>query len=289
MRGFFIATLILAFSVNVSRSEEAVSLKTGLRGISGTGGYRGRGAYLQYGDIWRVRANYSDYRFNSSTGTTRTAGLRTDYQSDNAAFGLVAMVTPRNDFYENRAFGADGDWAIPLGESFDAASSLSEVEFGLWWLQTRHSQIVPATPILPQKLNVIINQHDLGLSLAFTEGNFTLSADIFRSLYDQDVSAIPAAASLRPSLGETAALVNGFPASGAAARLDFSRWPALIPSLSLTATHYAIQPRPATLASNIGIALKHGGLDLNLGYEIVRQKGSPDSKYFNFSGSFNFQ
>lgn len=54
--------------------------KGAVRGAVGTGSYVGRGVSLQYGDAWRLKGSYSDYRYDGSTGTTRTAGLRASYQ-----------------------------------------------------------------------------------------------------------------------------------------------------------------------------------------------------------------
>ncbi|MDO8756655.1 MAG: hypothetical protein Q7J64_01475, partial [Elusimicrobiota bacterium] len=161
----------------VIRAEEGESeplgVKTGLRGTIGTGGYLGRGAYLQYGEAWRLKASYSDYRFDGSTGTTRTAGLRGSYQGDSLSVGVTASATPRNDFYANRAFGVDGGWTFILDDS-DEPSGLEEFELGAWWSQTRHSQIVPATRALPDERNVVINQHDFGVSASLTAFDTTL-------------------------------------------------------------------------------------------------------------------
>ena len=36
------------------------------------------------------------------------------------------------------------------------------------------------------------------------------------------------------------------------------------------------------------MTLRYGGLGVDLGYELVRQKGATDTKYFSFGGSFKF-
>lgn len=292
MRGYLpvLACVLLSFAGAV-RAEEGdarpVGVKAAARGTVGSGGYLGRGASLQYGDAWRLKGSYSDYRFDGSTGTTRTAGLRASYQGENLAAGLSASVTPRNDSYANRSFGADASWTFLLDES-DEPTGLEELELGAFWSQTRHSQIVPATPALPTRRDVVINQNDLGVTASATAWDLTLSVDASRSVYDQDFNDLPAAARRRPRLAETASLVNGFPSRSATARLDYSRWLAFSPYASFTTTRYEIQPQPASSAASAGAAMKFGGLGLDLGYEVVRQKGSPDSKYFSFGVSFKF-
>jgi hypothetical protein len=161
---FLVALLFSPVVLRAQEGEEAkpIGVKTGLRGTVGTGGYLGRGAYLQYGDAWRLKASYSDYRYDGSTGTTRTAGLRASYQGENLAAGINFSVTPRNDFYANRSFGADGGWTFVFNEDSEEVSGLEELELGAFWSQTRHSQIVPGTVLLPEQRNLIINQHDLG-------------------------------------------------------------------------------------------------------------------------------
>ena len=292
MRGYLpVVALVLLFAAAGVRAEEGdakpLGVKTGARGTLGSGGYIGRGAYLQLGDAWRVKGSYSDYRFTDSTGTTRTAALRASYQGENLAAGLNFSVTPRNDSYANRAFGADGGWTFVLDDS-EEPSGLEEFELGAWWTQTRHSQIVPSTPAQPKERDVIINQHDLGVTASLTGWDLTLSLDASRSMYDQDFADLPAAARRRPRLGETASLVNGFPERSGSARLEYGRWRACTPYISVAATRYEIQPQTASLTSGAGLTLKYGGLGVDLGYELVRQKGAADTKYFNFGGSFKF-
>jgi len=253
----------------------------------GSGGYLGRGAFLQYGDAWKLRANYSDYRFDGSTGTTRTAGLRASYAGERLSVGLSASVTPLNDNYSNRSFGADAGWIFALDES-DEPSGLEEAELGLFWTQTRHSQTVPATPVLPQARKVTVNQHDLGVSGSVTGWDVTLSADAFRALYDQDFDDLPAAVRRRPRLNELLSLVNGFPERGASARLEYERWTAVTPYLTFATTRYKIQPQPASTTGGAGAALRAGGLGLDVSYELVRQKGSDDAKYVNFAATYRF-
>ena len=293
MRGSLpVLACVLIFSAAAVRAEESDAKplwKAAARGTVGTGGYLGRGASLQYGDAWRLKGSYSDYRFDASTGTTRTAGLRASYQAENLSAGLSASVTPRNDAYANRSFGADGSWTFLLGEGRDAgASGLEDLELGAFWSQTRHSQIVPATPAFPRERNVVINQHDLGLTAALTAWDATLSLDASRSVYDQDFDDLPTAAVRVRRLGEAATLVNSFPERSGSARLEYGRWRTCVPYVAFTAIRYHIQPQPALTTTGAGVSLRYGGLGVDLGYELVRQKGSPDSKYFNFGGSFKF-
>lgn len=289
-RFLLIFTLALTIPAAARAQEgepEPIGVKTGARGTIGTGGYLGRGAFLQYGQNWLVRANYSDYRFDGSTGTTRTAGLRASYQGDNLSVGVMASVTPRNDFYANRAFGVDGGWTFVLDDS-DEPSFFEEFELGAWWGQTRHSQVVPATRTLPIVRDVIVNQHDFGVSASLTAFDATLSVDAYRSIYDQDFDDVPAAARRRPRLAQTAALVNGFPERGGSARLDYSRWRAFSPFVSIAATRYKIQPQPATATAAAGASFRFRGFAGDLGYELVRQKGTADTKYLTFGASFKF-
>lgn len=293
MRGYLpVLACVLIFSAGAARAEEGdaqpIGIKTGVRGTVGTGGYVGRGAYLQYGDAWRLKGSYSDYRFEGSTGTTRTAGLRASYQGDNLSAGLNASVTPRNDNYANRSFGADGGWTFILNEESEGSSGLQDFELGAFWSQTRHSQIVPATRALPQERDIVINQHDLGVNAALTGWDVTLSVDASRSVYDQNFDNLPDASRRRPRLAQTASLVNGFPERSGSARLDYSRWRAFSPYVSFSATRYKIQPQPASATASAGASFKYGGLGVDLGYELVRQKGVDDTKYFNFGGSFKF-
>ncbi len=293
MKGYsLILACVLIFSAGAVRAEEGdakpIGVRTGVRGTVGTGGYLGRGAYLQYGDAWRLKGSYSDYRFEGSTGTTRTAGLRASYQGENLSVGLNASVTPRNDSYANRSFGADGGWTFILNEGSEDSSGLEDFELGAFWSQTRHSQIIPATRALPQERNIIINQHDLGLSAALTGWDVTLSVDASRSIYDQNFDDLPDASRRRPRLAQAASLVNGFPERSGSARLEYGRWRACVPYVSAAATRYKIQPQPASLTSGAGATLRYGGLAVDLGYELVRQKGVDDTKYFNFGGSFRF-
>lgn len=286
LRTSLLALLLLPAA---ARAEDAALplWKTSVRGTVGTGGYTGRGASLQFGDAWKLKGTYSDYAFDGSTGTTRTGALRGSYQGENLSAGINVSVTPRNDSYANRSFGADAAWLFVLDDS-DDPSGLEEAEVGLFWNQTRHSLIVPATPAVPQARNVVINQHDLGLSASLTGWDFTLSLDASRTVYDQDFSGLPAAVRLRPRLTETAALVNGFPERNASARLEWARWSAFVPYSSVSVTRYEIQPQPNSTTGTAGAALKYGPFGLDLSYELVRVKGSADSKYFNFSASAKF-
>lgn len=269
------------------RDAEPVGVKAAARGTVGTGGYLGRGASLQVGDAWRLKGSYSDYRFDGSTGTTRTAGLRASYQGENLAAGLSFSVTPRNNFYANRAFGVDGGWTFVLDGS-DEPSGIEELELGAFWSQTRHSQIVPATPALPARRDVVINQHDFGVTAAVTAWDLTFSVDGSRSTYDQDFDALPAASRRRPRLAQAASLVNGFPERSGSARLDYSRWRAFSPYVAVAVTRYAIQPQPASTTGSAGASFRYEGLVADLGYELVRQKGVGDTKYFNFGVSCKF-
>lgn len=281
------ALLLSAAAVRAQEGDaEPVGVKAAVRGTVGTGGYLGRGASLQYGDAWRLKGSYSDYRFDGSTGTTRTAGLRASFQGENLAAGVSFSVTPRNDAYANRAFGADLSWTFILDDSEDP-SGIEDIELGAFWSRTRHSQVVPGTPALPER-EIVINQDDLGASFALTAWDATLSVDAYRALYDQDFYSLPAAIRRRPRLAEAVSLVNGFPARGGTVRLDYSRWLAFSPYASLAVTRYEIQPQPASAAASAGAAMKFGGLSLDLGYELVRQKGVPDTKYLNFGASFKF-
>lgn len=280
---------LMAAGAAPARCEESepIGVKTSARATIGTGGYLGRGAGLQFGRDWQLKGSYSDYRFDGSTGTTRTFGLRGSYQGENLALGVSASVTPRHDAYVNRAFGMDAGWVFILDDS-DEPSGLEDLDLSAWWSQTRHSQIVPATPALPIERNIIINQNDFGVAAALTGWDTTLSVDAFRAVYDQDLNRVPAAVRRRPRLAETAALVNSFPERGASARLDHSRWRAFSPYVSLATTRYKIQPQPATVTAGAGVAFGHGGFSGDVGYELVRQKGADDTKYLNVSGSFRF-
>ena len=282
------ALLLCSAAIRAQAGDaEPVGVKAAARGTVGTGGYLGRGASLQYGEAWRLKGSYSDYRYDGSTGTTRTAGLRASYMGENLSAGLSFSITPRNDFYANRAFGADGGWTFVFGDE-EEPSGLEELELGVFWSQTRHSQIVPATPALPTRRTVVINQHDFGVNAAVTAWDLTLSVDASRSVYDQDFDDLPAASRRRPRLAETASLVNGFPERSGTVRLDYERWRAFSPYVSLSATRYAIQPQPASTTGSAGAAMKFGDFGLDLGYELVRVKGSDDTKYFNFGASFKF-
>lgn len=292
MKGYLLVfACVLNFAAVAVRAEEGdpqpIGVKFGARGTIGTGGYKGRNGYLQYGDAWRVRGSYADYDYDGSTGTTRTIGLRASYQGDSLSVGLNASVTPRNDNYANRAFGADGAWTFLLNEGSEEPGGLEEFELGAFWSQTRHSQIIPGNAALEER-DVNLNQHDLGISAAVTAWDLTLSLDASRSIYDKDFSQLPNASLRFRRLTEAASLVNGFPERAGSARLEYGRWRACIPYISAAATRYSIQPQPASLTSGAGVALKYGGLGVDLGYELVRQKGSADTKYFNFGGSFKF-
>jgi len=291
MRGYLpvLACVLLSFAgaVRAEEGDAAPLWKSAVRGTVGTGSYVGRGASLQYGDAWRLKGSYSDYRYDGSTGTTRTAGLRASYQGEHLSAGLTASLTPRNDAYANRSFGADGGWTFLFGDGEEPAG-IEELELGAFWSQTRHSQIVPATRALPTERNVVINQHDLGLSASVTAWDLTLSVDASRSVYDQDFDSLPAAVRRIPRLTETVALVNSFPERSGSVRLDWSRWRAFSPYVSFAATRYKIQPQPAAATASAGASMRFGGVGLDLGYDLVRQKGSPDSKYFNFGASFKF-
>lgn len=290
LRSLLFTTLLLLPAALRAEDGDAKPLwKSAVRGTIGSGKYIGRGATLQYGDLWRVKGSYSDYRFNGSTGTTRTASVRGAYQGENLSAGITLSLTPRNNSYANRSFGADGAWTFVFDDGDgDGPGGLEEMEFGGWWTQTRHSQIVPATPVLPTERTIIINQHDIGMSASATAWNFTLSIDGYRSLYDQDFSQLPAAVRLRPRLAETASLVNSFPDRGGSARIEWSHWRAFVPYISAAATHYSIQPQPAALTCGMGAAMKYGNFGLDLGYELTRQKGAGDTKYFNFGVSAKF-
>lgn len=292
MRSYLpVFALVLMFSAGAVRAEEGdakpIGIKTGVRGTIGTGGYVGRGAYLQYGDAWRLKGSYSDYRYDGSTGTTRTVGLRASYQGENLSVGLNASVTPRNDNYANRSFGADGGWTFTLNEGREDSSGLEDFELGAFWSQTRHSQIIPGNAALPER-DINLNQHDLGVSAALTGWDVTLSVDASRSIYDKEFSNLPTASLRFRRLTEAASLVNGFPERAGSARLEYGRWRACVPYISAAATRYSIQPQPASLTAGAGVALKYGGLGVDLGYELVRQKGADDTKYFSFGGSFKF-
>ncbi|MBI5246810.1 MAG: hypothetical protein HY923_06480 [Elusimicrobia bacterium] len=285
----FIGLLLL--SPAASRAEEGDSkplFKVGQRNTLGTGGYVGHGGYIQYGDEWRLKGGYSDYRFDGSTGTTRSFSARGAFQGENLSLGLNASVTPRNDAYANRSFGVDGAWTFILDEGREEESGLQDFELGAWWAQTRHSQIVPGTAVLLPERIVIINQHDFGVNAALTAWDFNLALDASRTIYDQDFDDLPAAVRFRPRLTETAALVNGFPERSGSARLEYSGWRPCAPYVSAVATRYKIQPQPNSLTAGAGVALRWGNVVLDLGYELTRQKGSPDSKYFNFGGSVRF-
>lgn len=290
MRGLLAVSLFVLVAALGARAEDSKPLwKAGQRNTVGSGNYVGHGGYLQYGDEWRLKGNYSDYRFDGSTGTTRTFGARGSYQDDNLAAGLTFSVTPRNDSYANRSFGLDAAWTFVFDDDKgDDDGGLQDLEVGAWWTQTRHSQIVPATPLLPQERNVIINQHDLGVNAALTAWDFTASVDASRSVYDQDFAGLPAAVRVRPRLAETASLVNSFPAKSGSARLEYSGWRPCAPYVSATATRYEIQPQTNSATYAAGAAIKWGNAGLDLGYELTRQKGVADTKYFNFGGSFKF-
>jgi hypothetical protein len=262
-------------------------VKTGLQATVGSGGYLGRSAYVQYGAEWRVKGGYSDYRYDSSTGTTRTLSLRGSYQGERLAAGVKLSVTPRNDAYANRAFGVDAGWTFILDDA-DEPTGLSELELGGWWTQTRHSQIVPKTLAVNRERDVVINQHDLGLSAALTGWDFTLAIDAFRSLYDQDFGALPTAAIRLPRLGETASLVNSFPERGGGVNLEYMGWEHVTPYVTISTTKYKIQPQPATTTTGAGVALKRGAFGLDLGLERTHQAGAKDTRYFTFGGSFRF-
>ncbi len=296
---FALAALLLPLSALAQDQElvtdappaaAALPFKVGAKGTVGTAGYKGRSAYFQIGRDWSAKASYSDYQFDGSTGTTgttRTLGLRLAWQGEAFSAGLTGSVVPRNDMYANRSFGLDGAYVLSLlGE--EEEGGLEEIEFSGWWTQTRHSQIIPATLVLPQERNVVVNQHDLGLAIAVTGWDFTLSVDGSKSHYDEDFTGQPQAARRRPRLAETLSLVNGFPDASASARVDYDGWDAVSPYVSFATTRYKLQPQPASATSGLGAAFRYKGATLDLGYELVRVKGSADSKYFTFGGSFRF-
>src|SRR3989338_7080022 len=123
---------------------EPVGVKAAARGTVGTGGYLGRGASLQYGEAWRLKGSYSDYRYDGSTRTPPTPRPR-----DTPPPALSFPPAPRNAFSATRAFGADAGWTFVFGDE-EEPSGLEELELGVFWSQTRHSQIVPATPARPR-------------------------------------------------------------------------------------------------------------------------------------------
>jgi hypothetical protein len=295
MKRTFVAPLLglLLLAPIVSRAEEGAArplFKTGARGTVGSGGYLGRDAYLQFGDVWRLKGSYSDYRFDGSTGTTRTAALRGNYQGENLSLGLNGSLTPRNDNYANRSFGVDGAWTFFLNDvnSSEDEGELTEFELGAWWSQTRHSQIVPATATQPNARTVIINQHDLGVNASITGEDVTVSVDGTRTLYDQNFANLPTAIKKIPRLGETLSLVNSFPDKSASVRVKYGRWRACVPFVSVAASRYHVQPQPNTLIGGAGVSLHYEGLGADLSYELVRQKGANDTKYFSFGGSWRF-
>ena len=147
---------------------------------------------------------------------------------------------------------------------------------------------MPATPVLRDERNVVINQHDLGVTAALTAWDFTLSLDASRTIYDQNFDLLPLASRFRPRLSEAASLVNGFPERSGSARLEYSGWRPCTPYVSASATRYSIQPQPNSFTSGAGVAIKWGNAGIDLGYELTRVKGSADTKYLNFGGSLRF-
>lgn len=293
-----LAAVLLAFAVpGAVRSEElpasgeataAPFYKAGLKGTVGSGHYKGRSAYFQLGRDWTAKGTYSDYRFDGSTGTTRSLGVKLGWQGESLSLGANFSAVPRNDSYSNRAFGLDASYVFNLNDDDADGGGFEEVETAFWWNQTRHLQVIPATPLLPVAREFVINQHDLGASVSVTAWDFTLSVDGTKTHYDQDFSGLPRAALLRPRLGETADLVNGFPDAAGSARLEWGAYRVCVPYVSAAVTRYKIQPQPNSATYGLGATMRRGRYGLDLGYELTRVKGASDSKYLTFAGAVKF-
>lgn len=275
---------LLAAPAAAQDAPPAWPVKLGGKTVLGSAGYVGRSGYLQLGSTWRIRGGYWDYRYDGATDTVRTGSLRAGYQGESLALALVGSVTPLADAYRSVSWGAEGGWTFLPEEGFVE-------EWGLdgWWSQTRHSQVVPATPALPRERTLVVNQHDLGLGASVTAFLATLTVDGYASLYDQDYfEDLNAVARRRPRLSAAVSLVNGFPRGGASARLDVEalRW--LTPYASVSYTSYRVSTSAPSRSLGAGASLRAGPLTLDGGWELTRQSGADDARYVTLGGSVRF-
>ena len=282
----FVALLGAPALAQEAAEPSAWPVKFGGKRTTGSGGYKGRSGYVQVGSQWRLRAGFSDYTFDGTTTTTRTGSLRASYQGEHLSLGVNVSVTPRAEEYRNRAWGVEGGWVFLPEEE---GGALEEWELNGWWSQTRHHQSVLATPALPVQRELIINQHDLGVGASITAWKATLSADAYASFYDQDYfEDLNAAARRRPRLSSAVSLVNGFPRSGASARLDYEAASWLVPYVSYSRTNYRVAGQPVSHVLGGGAALTYKAVGVEVGYEKVRQQGAYDTSYLSLGGSLRF-
>lgn len=262
--------------------------KVGGKFSGGTGGYRSKSGYAQYGAAWKLRAGFSSYDYDGSSVPVRTGTLRLSYQGEHLSFGVNGSATPLVEEYRSRGWGAELGWLFTPGDA-DADALIDEWDIGAWWAQTRHHQSIPATPALPVQRELIINQHDLGGSLSVTAGVVTLSVDGYTTLYDQDnFAAVVAASRVRPRLANAADLVNGFPSNGQSARLDVEAASWAVPYVSASRTDYELARQAVSTTVGGGVSFKYDRFGLDLGYEVSRQAGSPDAKYASAGASVRF-
>lgn len=268
--------------------ERPPLVRSGGKVSGGSGGYRARSGYVQAGREWKLRAGYSGYEFDGSTGTVHTGTLRASYQGEHLSLSAYGSFTPLVQEYRSRGWGADAAWLFTPGD-VDEDAWVDEWEAGVFWSQTRHQQTVLATPANPVQRELVVNQNDVGGSLSVTAWRVTLSADGYTSLYDQDnFAALNVGSRRRPRLAAAADLVNSFPQNGQSARLDLELLDWAVPYAAASRTTFAAPRTPAAWTLGGGLSLRLGDIGIEAGFERNRQAGSDDQRYWSLGGSLRF-
>jgi hypothetical protein len=286
--------LLLALASPAAAQTEGLTpsswlYKAGGKYSAGTGGFRSRSAYVQAGSRWKLRAGYTGYDYDGSTGTTHTGSLRASFQGEHLSLGVNGAFTPLVMDYRSQSWGAEAGWLFTPGDADDDAF-IEEVELSSWWTQTRHEQTLLPNVAGRPSVQFVVNQQDIGGGLSLTAGIATLSLDGSASLYDRSGAAVVAvsAAKPRPRLAAAADLVNGFPENAQTARLDLEAAGWAVPFVSLTRTDYHIDDQPASMTGGLGSTFKWGRFGAELAYEVSRQRGEDDTRTVSAGASVRF-
>jgi hypothetical protein len=264
-----------------SRSQ----VRAGYAQIFGSHDYVGASALVEASvSSWSVRTGFREYESGSSTGPFLTLSGRGGWTDGRLSVGIIGEVTPSNQGYRSRAFGADLGWAWrPAGKPgpVKRVAILGSV------VRTSHSSDLPATKNLPATTSDI-GQSDIAGSASVTVRKASFSAGFKKSVYNLDGADLTQSTSRVLTLSNFDAVVTGLPQDEYWLRASWDDVGlGLSPSVAWTKTNYKVLQAPSA-AVQAGLTRDFARWSASAFYGRLSERGQADRAYAGFGANLKF-
>lgn len=279
---------------------QAFFFNSGVKQSVGTHNYSGTSLYADFGGDVHIRPSFTSYHSDDSSGTYKTISARLGYDTKLWGVGVTGGGTPRVNGYSNRFFGADAVVSLtPTGsgpvkrikgsdQGGGAArgKGLARVDLGAGILHTTHTDEFQAGGARRAR-SIDIGQTDLNASVGVSVLKNLISADVTKSFYNKDLSAVLARGARAQSVQGLSPVIQGFPKTSVNLRLEMSMLPLVTPYVGYTRTTFELS-QPAANAYSVGGYVEFEILEVSASFQRYVQSGRPDQNYYGLGASLRF-